>query len=72
MGIMGRGTPPEKRLNVILFMLDDLGSTDLTGYGSELYQTPNLNLLAENGMRFINAYAASTVCSPSRPSLMTT
>lgn len=57
--------------NVILFLVDDLGWTDLGVYGSDLYQTPNIDSLARTGIRFTDAYSACTVCSPTRASLMT-
>jgi len=59
------------RLNVILILADDLGWKDLGCYGSDLYQSPNIDKLARNGMRFTQAYSACTVCSPSRAALMT-
>ncbi len=61
----------QKKANVILFLVDDLGWTDLSCYGSEFYQTPHIDQLAEEGVRFTDAYAACTVCSPSRASIMT-
>lgn len=57
--------------NVIIFLVDDLGWTDVACYGSEFYETPNLDKLAKEGARFTNAYAACHVCSPSRASIMT-
>ncbi len=57
--------------NVIVIMADDLGWKDLGCYGSKVFQTPNLDRLADDGMRFTSAYAASCVCSPTRASLMT-
>ena len=57
--------------NIVLVLIDDMGWTDLGCYGSRLYETPNIDSLAERGMRFTNAYAACTVCSPSRAALMT-
>ncbi len=57
--------------NVIFFLIDDLGWTDLGCYGSRLYETPNIDRLARRGMRFTDAYAACTVCSPSRAAVMT-
>ena len=57
--------------NIVLVLIDDMGWTDLGCYGSRLYETPNIDRLAERGMRFTNAYAACTVCSPSRAALMT-
>ncbi len=61
----------QERPNIILFVVDDLGWTDLSSYGSDLYQTPNVDNLLANGVKFTNAYASCTVCSPSRASLMT-
>ena len=61
----------ERRPNVIVFMIDDLGWTDAGCYGSDLYETPNIDRLAANGIRFTNAYAACTVCSPTRAAMMT-
>ncbi|MES2692410.1 MAG: sulfatase [Verrucomicrobiota bacterium] len=61
---------PEQKLNVVLILADDLGWTDLGCFGSDLYQTPNLDRLAREGMRFTQAYSACTVCSPTRASLL--
>ncbi|MFI4912385.1 MAG: sulfatase [Sedimentisphaeraceae bacterium JB056] len=60
-----------KKLNVIMILVDDLGATDLACCGSDFYETPNLDALAEKGMRFVNAWATCPVCSPSRASVMT-
>lgn len=57
--------------NVVVFLADDLGWTGLGCFGSDLYETPNLDALAASGMRFTHAYAACTVCSPTRASVMT-
>jgi arylsulfatase A len=57
--------------NLILIVADDLGMTDLGCYGSRFYQTPNLDKLASEGVRFTQAYSACTVCSPSRAALLT-
>lgn len=57
--------------NVILVLVDDLGWTDLGCQGSNFYETPNLDRLAREGMRFTQAYSACTVCSPTRASLLT-
>lgn len=59
------------RPNVIFVLADDLGYGDLGAYGQTLIQTPNLDKLAAEGLRFTNAYAGSTVCAPSRATLMT-
>jgi len=59
------------KLNVIFILADDYGWRDLGCYGSTFYETPNLNRLAAQGMRFTQAYAACCVCSPTRASIMT-
>ena len=56
--------------NVVLIVADDLGWTDLGCYGSDLHETPHLDRLARQGVRFTDAHAAS-ICSPSRASLLT-
>jgi arylsulfatase A-like enzyme len=60
-----------KPLNVVLVLVDDLGWMDLSCQGSDYYKTPNIDKLAEQGMRFTNAYAACSVCSPTRAAVMT-
>ncbi|MGB0583211.1 MAG: sulfatase, partial [Limisphaerales bacterium] len=60
-----------KRPNIILFLVDDMGWTDLGCYGSDLYETPNIDRLADEGIRFRRAYAACTVCSPTRAAILT-
>jgi len=57
--------------NIILILADDYGWKDSSCYGSEFYQTPNLDKLAADGARFTQAYAACPVCSPSRAALLT-
>lgn len=57
--------------NIIFILIDDLGWRDLGCYGSTFYETPNLDRLAAEGMRFTDAYAACPVCSPTRASLLT-
>lgn len=61
----------DKRPNVIIFFIDDLGQRDLGCYGSENYQTPNIDQLATHGVRFTNFYSANPVCSPTRVALLT-
>src|SRR5690606_4850218 len=63
-------TSSNERPNIILILADDLGYGDLGSYGQEYIQTPNLDALANNGMRFTQFYAGNTVCAPSRSSLM--
>ncbi|MFB3905769.1 MAG: sulfatase [Acidobacteriota bacterium] len=57
--------------NFILILIDDLGWRDLGCYGSSTYLTPNIDRLADQGMRFTDAYASAPVCSPTRASIMT-
>lgn len=57
--------------NVVMFVIDDLGATDLGCFGSTFYETPKLDALAASGMKFTQAYAACPVCSPTRASIMT-
>jgi arylsulfatase A-like enzyme len=57
--------------NIIFFLIDDLGIKDLGVEGSSFYETPHIDALAKSGMRFTQAYAASSVCSPSRASILT-
>lgn len=62
---------PTKKPNFVFILVDDLGWTDLSCYGSEFYETPNIDKLASDGMLFTNAYAACPVCSPTRAAIMT-
>ncbi|WCJ58333.1 sulfatase [Fontisphaera persica] len=57
--------------NFIFILVDDLGWTDAGCYGSRFYQTPHMDRLAREGMRFTQAYAACTVCSPTRAAILT-
>jgi arylsulfatase A len=59
------------KTNVVFFLIDDLGWKDLGCYGSDYYQTPNIDALASEGMRLTNGYAACNVCSPTRAAIMT-
>lgn len=61
------GEPP----NVIYILADDLGYGDLSCYGQTKLQTPNIDRLANEGLKFTNHYSGNTVCSPSRAVLMT-
>ena len=56
----------QTRPNIIYIMADDLGYADLSCYGRKDYQTPNLDHLASQGIKFMNAYAAAPVCTPTR------
>jgi len=60
-----------KKKNVVFILVDDLGWTDLGYTGSTFYETPNIDMLSEVSIQFDNAYAAGSVCSPSRAAIMT-
>jgi arylsulfatase A len=59
------------RPNVVFILMDDLGWADVGCYGSTFYKTPNIDRLATQGMRFTDAYAAASICSPTRASILT-
>ncbi len=61
---------PEKP-NIVFILADDLGYGDVSAYGQTLFSTPNLDQMASEGIRFLQHYSGSTVCAPSRSSLMT-
>jgi arylsulfatase A-like enzyme len=63
-------TPLEKP-NIVYILADDLGYGDLSSYGQTRFQTPNLDKMANEGMLFTDHYSGTTVCAPSRSSLMT-
>ncbi|MCG8578586.1 MAG: sulfatase-like hydrolase/transferase, partial [Bacteroidales bacterium] len=64
-------TSKEKKTNVVIIYMDDMGYADVSCYGAEKHTTPNIDKLAHEGMKFTNFYAASNICSPSRASLLT-
>ncbi len=59
------------RPNIIYIMADDLGYADISCYGRKDYQTPNLDKLCTQGVKFMNAYATAPVCTPTRVSFYT-
>ncbi|MDB6020729.1 MAG: N-acetylgalactosamine-6-sulfatase [Pedosphaera sp.] len=63
--------PAPRRPSIVFILADDLGYGDLGCYGQTKIKTPNIDKLAEQGMRFTSFYAGSTVCAPSRCALMT-
>ena len=67
----GQNSPDKPKLNVIFFLVDDLGWADLGYQGSAVYHTPNIDSFAQRGVRFTRAYAACPVCSPTRASILT-
>lgn len=60
-----------RKPNIIYIMTDDMGYGDLGCYGQTKFQTPNLDKLASEGIKFLNAYAAAPLCTPTRTALMT-
>lgn len=62
---------PPVQPNIVFILADDLGYGDLSCYGQQHFQTPNLDKMAARGMRFTQHYSGTTVCAPSRCSLMT-
>ena len=64
-------TGAAERPNIIFILSDDLAQGDVGCYGQKLIQTPNLDRMAREGTRFTQAYCGTTVCAPSRTSLMT-
>ncbi len=69
-GLIGaprKSTPP----NIVWIMADDLGYGDLSCYGQTKFNTPNVDRIAAEGIRFTDAYSGCTVCAPSRSVLMT-
>ncbi len=60
-----------RKPNIVFVLADDLGWSELGCYGNNFHETPHLDRLAKEGMRFTNAYAAAPVCSPYRAALLT-
>jgi len=61
----------KKQPNIVIIYLDDLGYGDLSSYGATELNTPNIDALANGGVRFTNGYATSATCTPSRYGLLT-
>ena len=59
------------RPNFVFFLVDDLGWKDLSCYGSEYHESPNIDAFASTAMRFTSGYAAASICSPTRASIVT-
>ncbi|WP_423736929.1 arylsulfatase [Chitinophaga caseinilytica] len=65
------GMAQQKKPNIVFILADDLGYGDLGAYGQQKIKTPNIDGMARNGMRFTSFYAGTSVCAPSRSSLIT-
>jgi len=61
----------KEKPNILFILADDFGWSQLGCYGSDFYETPHIDRLARQGMKFTDAYAACPVCSPTRASIMT-
>lgn len=70
-GRQGQAAEPPRLPNIVFILADDLGYGDLGCYGQQRIQTPHIDRLAREGLRFTDFYAGSTVCAPSRCVLMT-
>lgn len=66
----GRAAPGNRPMNVVLFLVDDMGWRDSSAYGSTYYETPQMERFAATAMRFTDAYAVP-LCSPTRASILT-
>ncbi len=66
-----KGSKQNKKWNIVFFLVDDMGWSDVGYEGSSMYETPNIDKFAKEGVRFTQAYAACHVCSPTRASIMT-
>ena len=62
---------PETKPNIVIFYIDDLGYGDLSSYGATAVQTPNVDQLAAEGIRFTDAHSPASTCTPSRFSMLT-
>src|SRR5260370_39247900 len=70
-GAAKRAKPPAKAPNIVFILADDLGYADVSCYGRPDFSTPNIDRIAAQGLRFLQAYANSAVCSATRTALIT-
>src|SRR5260370_28627576 len=66
-----RGATSSRKPNISFLLIDDMGLTDLHSYGGDFYESPNIDKLARDGMRFTQAYSACMICSSSRAAILT-
>lgn len=71
LSLAGGQAQAQERPNIIIIYLDDMGYSDLSCYGQTKWATPNIDRMAQEGVRFTDAYSASSVSSPSRAALLT-
>jgi len=69
--LIAAGHAADRKPNIVFVLADDLGWAELGCYGNRFHETPNLDRMARDGMRFTQAYAAAPVCSPYRAALLT-
>ena len=69
--MQGCGAQDQPKPNFVFILIDDMGYSDVGCFGSDYYETPNIDRLAQQGMKFTSAYATSTLSSPTRSSLLT-
>lgn len=68
--LISQDVQAQEKPNVLFILIDDLGWKDVSYMGSDYYETPNVDAIAQNGIMFMNAYTASPLCSPTRTSIM--
>lgn len=68
---VARAAAVSKKPNVVFFLVDDLGWGDFACYGDTFHETPNVDRLCSEGLKFTNGYAGAPVCSPSRAAILT-
>jgi arylsulfatase A-like enzyme len=71
MSALSLSAAPDKKPNVVFFLIDDLGWKDLGCFGAELYETPHIDKLCSEGIRFPQAYTSAAICSPARATALT-
>ena len=71
LGDLQAAQPPSKPPNIVFLLADDLGFADVSCYGRPDLSTPNIDHIAANGVRFLQAYANSAVCTATRTALIT-
>src|SRR3982751_2029444 len=70
MTVVAHAQQPTTRPNIVFILADDLGYTDVACFGSKYYESPNIDRLASEGMKFTNGYTCGPNCAPTRAALM--
>ncbi|MGD7654420.1 MAG: sulfatase family protein [Verrucomicrobiales bacterium] len=71
LSLAAHGVAAVAKPNVIFVLVDDMGYSDISCYGAEKVDTPNIDRMAENGLKFTDFHAAASICSPSRAAFLT-